>query len=110
MVQGCNTTDCEAHRFVVDTMHELKGVIKELASGQHSLEKTVLVLTENLEEQKRTNERIDRMIIAQAAKDVLQDKEIRDNRDFTNKAIGSLATVSFGLPIVLFVIGNYFIK
>jgi len=109
MSQGCNTTDCEAHRFVVDTMHELKGVIKELVSGQHSLEKTVMVLTENLEEQKRTNDRIDRMILAQNNKDQLQDVEIRNTRDFTNKAIGSLATVSFGLPVLLFIVG-YLIK
>lgn len=102
--KGCAPSDCEAHKFVVDTVHDLKDVIKEIVSGQHVLEKTVLVLAQNLEEQKRINDRIDKMIVSQSAKDIIQDTEIRENRDFTNKAIGALAVISFGLPVLLSII------
>ncbi len=103
--KDCRSEDCEAHLFMLETVRDLKTLTLKLADGQQSLERAVVKLSENFNEIMRTNARLDEILKAQAIKEKAQDVEIEANRNFMNKAVGALATVSFVVPIALFFAG-----
>lgn len=101
----CNSDGCEAHVFLVEAIKELKNTSGRLLDSQQTLELTVVRLTENLNELKKVNSRIDSILLDQKQRDQLVDKELEAQRDFMNKAVGVLGAISFFLPIVLFAVG-----
>ena len=106
MTEGrCRAEDCEAHAYMMDTMRELKEMDKRLVENQQALCVASVKLTENFAELQRTNERLDALFKAQSVKDEEQDKLIAAQGAFMNKAIGVLSTLTFIVPIALFILG-----
>ena len=103
--KGCRSEDCEAHMYMVETMRELKDMDRRLLDNQQALERASIKLTENFLELQRTNTRLDQLFTEQKEKDDQQDKLIADQGAFMNKAIGVLSTLTFLVPICLFVLG-----
>lgn len=92
----CGSNDCAAHVFMVGALDELKDMNRELKSGQDDLKATVIKLTENLSEMRRTNDKMDLIFAELRAKDIAQDEEIRKNKSFVDKA-----TAIYGLAVVV---------
>ena len=98
------SSSCEAHRFMTETIREIKTMTSRVVESHQALEKTVVKLTENLDEVRRTNERLDKLIADQKETERLQNEAIDKNKAFTDKALGAIGLLAIGLPIVLTVV------
>lgn len=101
----CKSEDCDAHIYMDETLRELKHMSQRLVESQQALERTSVKLTENLEELQRTNQRIDSYILTQQNKNTEFEKKLAEQAAFMNKAVGVLSTLTFTLPIGLFLLG-----
>jgi hypothetical protein len=89
-------------------LKDMRNMTSELSRGQKAIESSLIKLTENLHEMQRMDQRIDMrlesIITNQKAKDDEQDKEIRDQRAYINKALGVLGTLTFLVPTIISVV------
>lgn len=96
----CQLSNCEAHVYMSEALKEMKSMSIELSRGQQALENSVVKLTENFNEMQRINQRLEAILLSQKKKDDEQDKEIMNQRDFMNKAIGILGAITFLVPFI----------
>jgi hypothetical protein len=96
----CGGSECEAHIFVIDLVKELQISYARLTEGQMDIKENLIRLTENLLETQRSTARFELLVAELKTRDKEQDVKIESNRDFMNKAIGVVGSVSFLATIV----------
>ena len=94
---------CDAFPYMSKGLEEVKDISLELSRGQQSLREIVIKLTENSNEMKRTNDRLEGLL-------VLQGQEIDKQKSFVNRAVGIMGALTFLVPTVLTILKLYFEK
>lgn len=92
-----------------ENMKELKAVVASLVLGQQTLTITVTKLTENLGELQRMNLSLEKLVADQSKKILATEEDLSKQRDFMNKAIGVIGTLTLLVPIISEII-KYIIK
>ena len=104
----CHPKSCEAHIYMAEVMKEMKLLTVELCKNYQSLENSIVKLTENFNELSRINKRLEDVIATQYKRDAEQDAALQKQRDFINKVIGVLGTITLLVPILTNLIHAYF--
>lgn len=90
----CNT-GCEAHRFVMELIAELKDGATRRDEQYHDLRENVIILTQNMMEVQRVSTRMDTLLEELKKYDEKQDTKIDENSKFTIKAGAVIAAIAF---------------
>jgi hypothetical protein len=100
---NCKSEDCEAHRFVMELIQDIKDSSSRRDDSYHDLKENVIVLTQNVMEMQRMSARFDRLLEELKEQDSEQDKKIDKNRDFVIKAgavVGAITFVAAMTPLL----------
>lgn len=108
MSSECNLETCEAHLYMSEGLKDLKNISMDLTRGQQVIEKSIIKLTENFNEMQRMNVRLESIVVSQNKKDEEQDLELKNQRDFMNKALGVLGALTFLVPTIISILAILF--
>lgn len=100
---------CPEHLFMSENLKDLKSIISTIVLGQQNLSISVAKLTENLGELQRLNMSLSKLIKDQADRVDYMEGVLNRQRDFMNKAIGVIGTLTLLVPIISEII-KYFVK
>ncbi len=98
---------CPEHLFMSENLKELKAVTASLVLGQQTLTITITKLTENLGELQRMNLSLEKFIAEQSQRISATEEDLIKQRDFMNKAIGVIGTLTLLVPIISEMIKHY---
>ena len=93
--EHCNLAECQAHKYVMQLIDEARSSVKIQQETIYRLDKSIAILTTNQTELAKLGARWDHVVTKLEEKDKAQDKEIAQNTNFTNKALGTIGAISF---------------
>jgi len=103
------TVDCEAHKYVMEMIKDLKDLVSEVSRGQQDNREIIARLSENILELQRFNESVTRTLEELKNYNKQQDKEIQKSHDFTVKAGAIVGLLAFISPFAVWVLGKVFV-
>lgn len=111
ILRVCNPQDCKTHEYVVSVFDRLEGIVSKLAESNHSLELSIVKITENMDSVRRLHDRIDNIEIGQetmkAVDARLSKVEVSDEKtkSFMWKLTGGFTALTFLAPIIYKLLG-----